>query len=1304
MVPILLPVFRAPPGAAARCDNVGAVTQAVDPRAAERPRRARSESTRSRFSPEEIERRRALAPRPSFPEELPVSARRDEIARAIERHPVVIVAGETGSGKTTQLPKIALAAGRGIGGLIGHTQPRRIAARTVAARIAAELGTELGRAVGYKVRFTDRTSPSAYVKLMTDGILLAETQADPELRQYDTIIVDEAHERSLNIDFLLGYLRELLPRRPDLKVIVTSATIDAERFARHFAGRDGAGAPVIEVSGRLYPVEVRYRPPQANEDGEIDVNEAIADAIGELHRHGPGDVLVFLPGEREIREAAEALRKHHPPGVEILPLYARLSAEEQERVFKPHAGRRVVLATNVAETSLTVPGIRYVVDTGLARVKRYSYRNKVEQLRVEPISQAAAKQRAGRCGRVAAGVCIRLYDEADLAKRPAYTDPEILRASLAAVILRMKALGLPAVEAFPFIDPPAPKAIADGYALLAELGAVDEARALTGVGRMLAKLPIDPRIGRMVLAARDEGALPEVLVIAAALSVQDPRERPLERSQAADEAQKRFADEKSDFLGFLKLWRFYEDAAAHNSNRKLHRLARERFLSFTRLREWRDTHSQLKELAGELGWKVGELAPPPREGAPPADAPRTASYAAVHRALLAGLLGNVGLRTEEANYLGARGIRFWVHPGSALARKAPRWIVAAELTETTRLYARAVAGIEPEWLESVGAHLIRRSQADPHWEKRAAQVVALERGTLYGLPVYVNRRVHYGPIDPVEARKIFIRQALVAGEYETRAPFFAHNRRLVRDIEALEHKSRRPDVLVDEELIYAFYDSRVPAGVTNGAAFEAWREEAERKDPKLLFLERDDLMRHEAAGITTAQFPPCLEMAGRSFALEYLHDPGGPRDGVTLTVPLVALNQVSAARCEWLVPGLLKEKVQLLAKSLPQKVRHRLGPLAEFAAAFVAAVPPSDTPLAEAIARYARAERNVELPRDGFRPETLPAHLAMNFRVLDEHGRQLAMGRNLAQIRAELGGEALERFSALARAEAARAGLTSWSFGDLEEIMEIRSGAQTLVGYPALVDRGTSVALEVFDSPEAARAKHRGGLRRLFMLELKDQVKYLEKNLPGLAQMALAFAASGDGGTLKDQLVAAAFDRVFLAEPLPRTKAEFEARRDAGRPRLALIAQEIARLVATILAERDAVAKKLQATKAFPEVVRDVEAQLARLMPRDFVVATPYERLAHFPRYLRAAAARLEKLRGDPARDARLAAELAPLETQWLREVARTRKLGATPDAQLEQFGWLLEELRVQLFAQELKTPVPVSSKRLAKLWASLQR
>jgi ATP-dependent RNA helicase HrpA len=1235
------------------------------------------------FSPEEIERRRALAPRPEFPEELPICAKREEIAKAIAAHQVVIVCGETGSGKTTQLPKICLELGRGIAGLIGHTQPRRIAARATAARVAQELKTELGGAVGYKIRFTDKVGQRSYIKVMTDGILLAETQGDRELRQYDTLIIDEAHERSLNIDFLLGYIKQLLPRRPDLKLIVTSATIDADRFSRHFDG-----AAVIEVSGRLYPVEVRYRP--FEEEGDVDLDEAIGDAVEDLARLGQGDVLVFLPGEREIREAAEALRKRHPPQTEILPLYARLSTEEQGRVFKAHGGRRIVLATNVAETSLTVPGIRYVVDTGLARVKRYSYRNKVEQLRVESVSQASAKQRAGRCGRVASGVCVRLYAEDEFERRPEFTDPEVLRSSLANVILRMKSLGLSAIEEFPFIDPPAPRAIQDGYALLAELGAVDEANELTETGRQLAKLPVDPRIARMVLAARAENALREVLVIAAALSVQDPRERPAERAGAADEAQKRFDDEKSDFLSWLKLWKFFEDALHHEkSHRKVHRACREHFLSFNRMREWRDVHGQLKEVVAELEWNISTTA---------------ATYAQVHRALLAGLLGNAGMKTEEGNYLGARGIRFWVHPGSGVGKKAGRWIMAAEVTETTRLYARCVATIDPEWLETVGAHLVKRHRYEPHWEKKAAHVAAFERGTLYGLPLYVGRRVHYGPMDPVESRRIFIRTALVEGDYETRAPFFAHNRRLVREIERLEHKSRRPDVLVDDELIVAFYDSLVPEGIHNGADFERWRRDAESGNPKLLFLKREDLMRHEAAGITTAQFPPSLEMAGRAFALDYHHEPGSPRDGVTLTVPLLALNQVDAAKCDWLVPGLVREKIGRLVKSLPQKLRHRLGPLPELVDALLTANGSADAPLAQAIARHARRELNLDVPLDAFRPEMLPAHLSMNFRVVDEHGRQLATGRNLSQLRAELGEAAGERFSEIAQGQAPSEKVTGWDFGDLEEVAEIRRGSQTLIGYSGLVDRGDAVSLEVFDSAEKAREAHRLGLRRLFMLQLKEQARHIEKNLPGVQAMAMQFTPFGGGDELRSQLLAAAFDRACMQEPLPRTRAEFARRCDEARSRVSLLAQEIARLVATILAEHAALQKKLQqAAKAFPAPCEDVRQDIARLLSKGFIARAPYERLQHFPRYLKAAGLRLDKLRADPLRDARLAAELAPLLAQWQREQAKQARTGE-PDSRLEQFGWLLEELRVQLFAQELKTPVPVSVKRLTKMWQTTAR
>jgi ATP-dependent helicase HrpA len=1217
-----------------------------------------------------------MTPRIDFDPALPINARREEIRRAVEQHPVVIVCGETGSGKSTQIPKILYAMGRSAAGLIGHTQPRRIAARAIASRVAEELKTELGALVGFKVRFQDNVGPRAAIKVMTDGMLLAETQGDPDLRAYGTIVIDEAHERSLNIDFLLGYLKRLLARRRDLKVIITSATIDAEKFSRHFGG-----APVIEVSGRLYPVEVRYRPVGGDaEDTTRDEEEqALADAVDELCREGSGDILVFLPGEREIRDAVEVLRRHAPArpreARELLPLYGRLSSAEQDRVFRPGPARRIVLATNVAETSLTVPRIRYVIDTGQARVKRYSYRNKVEMLRVENVAQAAARQRAGRCGRVADGVCVRLYSEEDFNARPAFTDPELLRSSLAAVILRALSLDLGGVDEFPFLDPPAPHAIADGYALLVELGAVDEARALTDIGRELARLPVDPRIGRMLIAAREAHCLEQMLVIAAALSVQDPRLRPLEHAAAADERHARFADERSDFLAFLKLWKVLEQP-------NLRRFCREHFLSLPRLREWRDVQRQLLGVLDELGWRASRVDPAKPEG-----------FAAIHRALLAGLLGNIGMRDEaDGNYTGARGIKYWVHPGS-WTRKPGQWIVAAELVDTTRLYGRTVATIDPKWLEEVGAHLIKRHAERPHWERSRAQVVALERGTLYGLPVYAGRRVHFGPRDPVLARDIFLRSALVEGDFETRAPFFAHNQRLVRDIERLEHKSRRPDILVDDELILAFYASRVPEGIHNGADFERWRKEAERATPRLLHLSREDLMRHEAAGITTENFPPAIVLGANPFALEYHFEPGAARDGVTLTVPVALLNQVPAARCEWLVPGLLKEKVQALAKGMPQRLRHKLGPLGEFAQRFAAQVPPSDLPLAAALARYIRAELNLEVPADAFRPDSAPPHLHMNFLVVDEHGRQLGLGRNLADLKRELAGE-----SQLALRDGAEATPgerhTAWTFGDLEELMEVRRGGQTLLGYPALEDAGDAVVLQVFDSPEKARAVHRQGVHRLLAIVFRERVRDLEKAIG--KDMALA--------PHKADLISAAFDRTFLADSLPMQQQDFARRVAEGRSRFTLIAQELQRLALAVLAEHAQVQKRVAAVqKGFPQTAEEVRAQCARLLAPGWLARTTWARLQHLPRYLKAAALRLDKLRADPARDAQRAADLAPLEQAFRRESAARAKLGGlTPE--LEQFGWLLEELRVSLFAQELKTPVPVSAKRLAKLWQSMRR
>jgi ATP-dependent RNA helicase HrpA len=1201
----------------------------------------------------------------AFDPALPVSQKRQEIARAIEANQLVIVCGETGSGKTTQIPKILLEMGRGEKKQIGHTQPRRIAARSVAARIAEELKVELGTLVGYKVRFTDKVGRQTHVKLMTDGILLAETQGDPELRAYDTIILDEAHERSLNIDFLMGYLKRLLPGRPDLKVVITSATIDAERFSKHFND-----APVIEVSGRLYPVEIRYRPVGGDEEDTTrdEEEQALGDAVEELFREGPGDVLVFLPGEREIRDASAILEKRNLKGAEILPLYGRLSVADQDRVFHPGGVRRVVLATNVAETSLTVPRIRYVVDAGQARIKRYSYRNKVEQLRVENISQAAAQQRAGRCGRVADGICIRLYSEDEFKTRPAYTDPEVLRASLAAVILRALSLNLGKVEDFPFLDAPNSRAIADGYSLLAELGAVDEENALTDLGRELARLPLDPRVGRMLIAARAEGCLEQMLVIAAALSVQDPRERPLAKQSAADERHAKFADERSDFLALLKLWKLQGEQG-------LRRLCRDNFLSYPRMREWRDVRQQLTMVTEELEWKTSSAKMDQPDG-----------FRAVHRALLAGLLGNIGMKDEaDNNYTGARGIKFWVHPGSN-TKKPGKWIVAAELVETTRLYARTVATVDQQWLEELGAHLLKRHRDNPHWEKMRAQVVAVERGTLYGLPVYTNRRVHYGPHDPELCRGIFIRSALVEGEFDTKAPFFAHNRRLVHEIERLEHKQRRPDILVDDELIRAFYDERVPEGIHNGADFEKWRKEAEAQTPKLLFLKREDLMRHEAAGITTDNFPHELRLGANAFKLEYHFDPRAPRDGVTMTVPVALLNQVPAARCEWLVPGLLREKVRALAKSIPQRLRNKLGPLDEFAEQFAAKMKPQDTPLAQALARHVRAELNLEVPLDAFRPDSAPPHLHMNFLVIDEHGRQLGMGRNLAQLQQELAEHTtrvLQQEAPLDEGEH----YTGWTMGDLADMMEIERGGQTLVGYPALVDAGDAVTLQVFDTPERAQELHRSGVRRLLALAFRDRVRDLQR--AWAKDLALA--------PLQEDLVAAALDRAFLADRVPTLAAEFARAVEAGRSRFLLIAQEVARTATGILAAHAELKKKLApAAKSFPQAAADMQQQLARLLHAGWLAHTPWQRLQHYPRYLKAVDLRLEKLRADPARDARLMAELQPLLTAWLRA---PRPL----DAEREQFGWLLEELRVSLFAQQLKTPVPVSAKRLGKLWHSMR-
>ena len=1219
-----------------------------------------------------------------FPSDLPVVGKREVLARAIAEHQVVIVCGETGSGKTTQLPKICLTLGRGVLGCIGHTQPRRVAARTVATRIAFELKTELGGAVGFKVRFHDKVSADTCIKLMTDGILLAEIHSDPLLKHYDTLIIDEAHERSLNIDFLLGYLKQLLPRRPDLKLIITSATLDADRFAKHF------GAKVIEVSGRSYPVETRYRPLQISEEGEAqDVPQAISSALDELAAGGlRGDVLVFLPGEREIRDTAEVLRKHNPKGIEVLPLYSRLSAAEQDKVFKTGNQRRVVLATNVAETSLTVPNIGYVIDCGLARMNRYSIRQKVEQLHIEKVSRAAANQRAGRCGRVMSGVCVRLYDEADFLQRDEFTDPEIFRVSLATVILRMSALELGEVSEFPFLEPPTPRMIADGYQLLGELGAIDDARQLTELGHELAKLPLDPKISRLLLAGRQYHCLTEILIIASALSVQDPRDRPQERQEAADAAHKRFADERSDFLAYIKIWAWYEQALAHKqSNRLMAEECRKNFLSPLRLREWRELHQQLHAQVSEMGMKSNE---------------QPASYEEVHKALLCGLLGNIGMKGVEGNeYLGARGIKFVIASNSVLAKKGTKWVMAGELVETHKLFARCLARIEPEWLEEVGAHLIRRHYFDPHWEKKSAQVTAYERSTLHGLLLNAKKRVHYGPMNVAESRVVFIRQALVGGEFDTRAPFFAHNQKLIADIEALEHKARRPDVLVDDELIFAFYDQRIPAHIHNGATFEAWRKEAEHADAKLLHLKKDDLMRHEAEGITTDKFPPQLKIDNVSFALSYNFSPGKNDDGITLTVPLALINQVSAARCEWLIPGILAEKVVQLIKTLPQKIRRNLVPVPEFAAAFCREVPPSGTPLLQALARYLREQKQLDAPLEAFRLEQLPQHLLMNFRVLDEHGRQLGMSRNFAQLHAELAPRAAPVIAAATKETSVAASeqrCTAWSFGEFAETRAVQRAGQSVTLYNALVDDNDAVILRAFDTRAAAQIAHRSGLRRLFMLLLKEQVKYMEKNLPDAQKLGMLYMPLGTPQELQQQILEMTFERCCLNDPLSVNEAEFTARGKEAKNRLLLIAQEIARLASGILTEYHALQKSLPQLKVHQQTAQDVRAQLEFLVHKRFIADTPFERLQHLPRYLKAINLRIEKLRANPARDAQCMAQIQPL-SQAMQKLRQAHMA----DPRVDEFAWLIQELRVSIFAQELKTPVIVSVKRLEKMLAGIR-
>ncbi len=1244
---------------------------------------------------EQIAARKAALPVPNYPDDLPIVARRTEIARAIAAHQVVIVCGDTGSGKTTQLPKICLELGRGAAGLIGHTQPRRIAARSVATRIAEELKTEVGRGVGFKVRFSDHIGTETYLKIMTDGILLAEIQKDRLLSQYDTLIIDEAHERSLNIDFLLGYLKRLLPCRPDLKLIITSATLDPERFSRHFGG-----APIIYVEGRTWPVEVRYRPLISLDDEDIDrsQSEGIVAACEELAREGPGDILVFLPGEREIRETVEALAKHHPLQTEILPLYARLSAREQQRVFQPRGKRRIVLATNVAETSLTVPGIRYVVDTGTARISRYSWRSRLQRLPIEPISQASAEQRKGRCGRLGPGVCIRLYSEEDFTTRPAFTEAEMQRTNLASVVLQMSALGLGKVTDFPFIDPPEARLVKDGYQLLEELHAVDNRHRITETGRRLARLHVDPRLGRMLLAAEREGALREVLVIVSALAVQDPRERPLDKQQAADEAHRRFADEHSDFLAYLKLWDYFHDKARHLSKTQLRKLCRHEFLSWMRMREWIETWRQLHGQLLEMGF---------RENTEPA------GYDAIHRALLAGLLSQVGYKDEQerkkrkgsrgVSYLGTRNRRFQIFPGSALAKRAPKWLMAAEIVDTGRAYARTVAAIKPEWIEKLGAHLLKHHIHEPHWEQRAARVGAYDKITLYGLVIHPRKRVDYARTHPAEARELFIRHALVYGKFKSRGGFLAHNLALIEEVEALEAKSRRPDILVDEQVIFEFYDRLLPADINNGAAFEHWREQTERENPKLLYLTRQALMRHAAGEVTAECFPDQLNVgAGLSLPLRYRLAPGEEDDGLTLRVPLAALRQIDIARCEWLVPGLLEEKLVALLRGLPKGLRKNFVPRPEFARACAQAMSFGEGDLYATFAHQLKRMTGVEVPSDAWDRAALPAHLRMRYDVVDANHKLLAEGRDLAALTDILEGRVQENFKALPTQTLERDNITSWDFGDLPDSVDLEQRNLALKGFPALVREGDKISLRVLDSEEKALAAHRDGVLGLLRIVLREQVKYLHKRLPHAQEMCLHFAAVGQCEELKDDLIEAVLEDIFLADSLPRRESEFKARLEAGRTEIVPAATRLAETLNDAFAAFHRIRQCLKGDLplSWIEAANDINDQLRHLIYPGFIRATPAGQRPHLPRYLKAVERRLERLSQQPDKDRRLRGEIEPL---WARYKQYLDEGGKLSEA-LYEYRWQMEELRVSLFAQALGTPRPVSVGRLEKLWEKIGR
>lgn len=1231
-----------------------------------------------------VELRRTQRPTVTYPELLPVSQKKDDIAEAIKHNQVVIVAGETGSGKTTQLPKICLELGRGVKGMIGHTQPRRLAARSVALRIAEELECEMGSYVGYKVRFNDQVSDRSQIKLMTDGILLAEIQHDRYLNQYDTIIIDEAHERSLNIDFILGYLRELLPKRPDLKVIITSATIDPERFSKHFNN-----APIIEVSGRTYPVDVRYRPiVEDSDDTDRDQLEAIFDAVDELCDEGQGDILIFMNGEREIRDTADALEKRKLRDTEIVPLFARLSAGEQNRVFQPHTGRRIVLSTNVAETSLTVPGIKYVIDPGTARISRYSYRTKVQRLPIEPISQASANQRKGRCGRVQEGICIRLYSEEDFLSRPEFTDPEILRTNLASVILQMTAIGLGDIQAFPFVDAPDNRNIQDGVRLLEELGAInanakDPRKRLTSVGRQLARLPIDPRLARMVLEAPKNNALREVMIIASALSIQDPRERPMEKQQASDEKHRRFYDKESDFMTFVNLWDYVQEQQKTLSGNQFRKQCKKDYLNYLRIREWQDIHFQVRQVVRELELRINDT---------------EAGYDAVHMSLLSGLLSHIGMKDQEKNeYQGARNARFNIFPGSGIFKKQPKWVMVAELVETSRLWGRIAAKIQPEWVEPLAQHLLKRSYSEPHWEKKSAAVHAFEKVTLYGIPVVAKRKVNYGRIDPTISREIFIRSALVEGDWDTKHKFFQQNRKLLREVEELEHKSRRRDILIDDEQLFEFYDQRIDLSVVSGRHFDTWWKKASKENPELLNLEREMLFRNDASHVTDLDYPNFWHQGNLKLKLSYQFEPGEDNDGVTVHVPLAILNQVEPNGFDWQIPGLRHELVVALIKSLPKTLRRNFVPAPNYADAFLSRTKVMEAPLLDSMEKELKRITGVTILREDWNLDQIPDHLKITFRAVDHRNRKLRENKDLYELKDSLKEKVQQTLSQVADDDIEQEGLKTWSFGTLPERYQQKRGGFEVRAYPAIVDNNDSVGIKLFETEEEQHRAMQQGQRRLILLNIPSPIKYLHDNLPNKSKLGLYFNPYGRVLDLIDDCIACGIDKLIEQKGGIVWQPEaFEALKDYVRAELGDTVVEIAKQVEEILTTAFNINKRLKGrvdlTMAF--ALSDIKAQLEGLIFKGFATECGWKRLPDILRYMRAIERRLEKLPIDPNKDRVHILKVESMVNEYKELLNKIPKGQPIPE-NVKEIRWMIEELRVSYFAQQLGTPYPISDKRI---------